>query len=122
MCMNLPATANETDSGQMTLMEALELGVRYQRANQLNVAEAIYGRVLEVWPQCPDAVQFLGVLAHQRGTSEAAVRLMHEAIELAPENARYWNNLGNIYFESRHWPEAMAAYERSIELGGGASA
>jgi predicted TPR repeat methyltransferase len=118
--MSLPATENA--SGVMSLVEAVELGVRYQRANQLDIAEAIYARVLEVCPDWPDAVQFLGVLKHQRGASEEAVQLIRRAIDLEPERATFWNNLGNILFEAGRWTEALQVYERSIELDGDANA
>jgi predicted TPR repeat methyltransferase len=127
--MSLPATtAHDAGSdqaevvpierapGEMTLVEAMELGVRYQRAGQLDVAEAIYLRVLEACPDLPDGIQFLGVLKHQRGASDEAVQLIRKAIALAPERATYLNNLGNVLFETRRWDEAAQAYEQSIAL------
>lgn len=133
--MNVPATAAhdanprpsavppaERAPGEMTLVEAMELGVRYQRADQLDVAEAIYKRVLEVCPDLPDALQFLGVLRHQHGASDEAVELIRKSIALAPERANYLNNLGNVLFETQRWQEAADAYERAIALAGGANA
>ena len=78
---------------QLTLQEALELGVRYHQAGQLDIAEAVYRRVLEVWPEQPQVLHFLGVLTHQRGKSPEALILIRRAIELQPQCAGFHNNL-----------------------------
>ena len=101
---------------ELTLREALELAVRYQRAEQLDVAESVYRRVLEVAPEQPDALHFLGVLLHQRGKHGEALELLRRAIELEPEFAGFHQNLGNVCFETERYGEAAQAYERCLQL------
>jgi predicted TPR repeat methyltransferase len=101
---------------QLTLQEALELGVRYHQAGQLDTAEAVYRRVLEVWPEQPQVLHFLGVLTHQRGKSPEALILIRRAIELQPRCASFHNNLGNVLFEMESFAEAARAYEQSAAL------
>ena len=101
---------------ELTLHEALELAVRYQRADQLDVAESIYKRVLEVVPEHPDALHFLGVLLHQRGKHSEALELLGRAIALVPEHAGFHQNLGNVLFETERLDEAAQAYERCLQL------
>jgi predicted TPR repeat methyltransferase len=101
---------------ELTIPEALELAVRYQQAAQLDIAESVYRRVLEVVPDHPEAVHFLGVLLHQRDRSVEALELLRRAIELQPQRAGFHNNLGNVLFEMERFAEAARAYERSAEL------
>jgi predicted TPR repeat methyltransferase len=101
---------------ELTLGEALELAVRYQRADQLDVAESIYRRVLEMVPEQADALHFLGVLQHQRGKHSEALTLLERAIQLQPERAGFHQNLGNVLFEMERLTEAACSYERCLEL------
>jgi predicted TPR repeat methyltransferase len=101
---------------ELTLGEALELAVRYQRADQLDVSESVYRRVLEVVPEQPDALHFLGVLLHQRGKHGEALELLERAIALQPERAGFHQNIGNVLFEMERLTEAARSYERCLEL------
>src|SRR5579871_880327 len=100
------------EPGDMTLHEALELAVRYQQAEQLDVAETIYRRVLEAAPEQPDALHFLGVLLHRRGQSAQGLELLRRALELQPDHAVFHNNLGNVLFELEQFDAGAEAYER----------
>ena len=101
---------------ELTLGEALELAVRYHRADQFDVAESVYRRVLEVVPEQPDALHFLGVLLHQRGKHSEALELLKRAIELQPGRAGFHQNMGNVLFEMEQLNEAVRSYERCLEL------
>ncbi|HEY6822825.1 MAG TPA: tetratricopeptide repeat protein, partial [Steroidobacteraceae bacterium] len=101
---------------ELTLGEALELAVRYHRADQLDVAESVYRRVLEMVPEDPEALHFLGVLLHQRGKHDEALELLERAIVLQPERAGFHQNMGNVLFEMERLTEAARSYERCLEL------
>jgi predicted TPR repeat methyltransferase len=109
-----PARPREPD--ELTVTEALELAVRYHRADQLDVAESVYRRVLEVVPEQPDAQHFLGVLLHRRGKDAEALDFLQRAIGLQPDHAGFHNNLGNVLFEMERFADAARAYERCAEL------
>jgi len=105
-----------SEGGSVSLEEALRLAVNEQQRGNLDAAETVYRRVLEVAPDHPDALHFLGVLHHQRGRPEAAVRLISRAVELAPETAGMHLNLGNVHRESGEYAAAERCYRRVIEL------
>ena len=44
----------------------------------------------------PKGHSYIGILAHQRGDSEAGVRLTNRSIELQPDNVDWMNDLGNV--------------------------
>jgi predicted TPR repeat methyltransferase len=103
-------------SEELTVPEVLELAVQCHRNGYLDAAEKIYRTLLEAVPQQPDALHFLGVLAHQRGDSAKGIELIQRAIELEPDAAGPYNNLGNVLYEVERFDEAAVAYEKAIEL------
>ncbi len=109
--------ATEADEAKaVTPLQAVELAIQAQRGGQLDVAEEIYRRVLAVWPECPDALHFSGLLAFQRGKFEEGMELIARSLEFAPEHPDFWNNYGNMLKARDKVPEAAAAYHRAIAL------
>lgn len=101
---------------ELTLPQALELGLRLLRDDQLDAAAHVYGGVLAHFPDQPDALHYSGLLQHRRGERDAAVASMRRSIALAPGHAWMWNNLGNVLLEQRRLDEARDAYEYCIAL------
>jgi predicted TPR repeat methyltransferase len=113
------AAAPHGELVELTLPQALELAVQYHRADQLDVAESLYRRVLDVSADQADALHFLGILLHQRGRNAEALELLTRSIELQPAHAGFQNNLGNVFFEMERYADAACAYERCVELAPG---
>jgi predicted TPR repeat methyltransferase len=109
--------ANDTEGAELSVSEALGLAVQcHQEGNLDAAAERIYGAVLELLPDQPDALHFLGVLLHQRGNSSRGAELIRRAISHAPASPGLYNNLGNVLYEDEQFEEAALAYERATEL------
>ena len=102
----------------MSLGDALILATRLHRVGQLDAAHQLYGAVLEAVPELQGALQFLGILEHQRHNSELGLSYMQRALEQSPEAPGLHQNLGNVLFELRRFDDAEAAYERCAQLGG----
>jgi tetratricopeptide (TPR) repeat protein len=51
-----------------------------------------------------------------------AVELAQKAVELAPKQRSYWNTLGAAQYRAEDWTAAVAALEKSMELGAGGDA
>jgi predicted TPR repeat methyltransferase len=101
---------------ELTLDEAVEIGVRLQRNEQLAEAEEVFRRVLQVAPQHADALHFAGVLAHQQGRSEEAVELIETSLALAPDRPDCYNNLGIVFQSTGNLEAAIQAYRRAIAI------
>lgn len=71
---------------------ALEL---YQMGNLVS-AEAVLQEVLQVKPYHPDALHWLGVIAHDAGMLDVAVELISHAIAVEADAKKY-HNLGVVY-------------------------
>ena len=93
---------------------ALGEAIAAHRADQLDVAEALYRKVLQRQAGQPDALHFLGVLCHQRNRSEEGIRLIRMALRAVPRHADAHNNLGNIHKECDQLAEAEACYRSAL--------
>jgi len=58
----------------------------------------------------------LANLLHQTGRLEEAEASFRRTLELAPDQADAWNNLGNLFGQTLRLTDAEAAYERAIAI------
>ena len=100
----------------LTTDQAFSLAMQHHAAGRLAEAEAIYRQILAVEPRHVDALQFLGILAHQVGRSDVAVEMLLAAIVLAPGVPALHSNLGEAYRKLGRFAEAAAALRRAVIL------
>ena len=110
-----------TGQQTLTIPDALNRAIELHRGGNLPAAEQIYRQILAVQPQHADAIQLLGVIANQVGKPELGVQYIQAAIQLNPNSAMYYNNLGESYRALERTEEALACYRRSLELHPGYS-
>jgi uncharacterized protein (TIGR02466 family) len=91
------------------------LGQLYQRANRFADAEVQYRRAIEHQPIAAFHVQLGMVLLRQERVDEA-VTAFEKAIELNPNLAAAYGNLGNAEQKRGNMEAAAAAYERACAL------
>lgn len=113
-CMSATTAAAVSSSIPEILEEALE----HHRANRLSEAERIYREILGDSPYQQDALHLLGVVAHQTGNNDEALRLVRLALQVDAGQATFHNSLGAIHQAMGDLPEAVASYRRSIMLDG----
>jgi len=101
---------------KISVQELLDLGNKFHKEDQIDKAETVFRRILEVHPDHPAALHFLGVIAQQSGHLESAIRLIEKAVKIAPDYHTAHNNLGNAYRNSGDYKKAENSYNRAIEL------
>ncbi|MBT3551401.1 MAG: tetratricopeptide repeat protein [Rhodospirillaceae bacterium] len=101
---------------KVTIDELIAIGNRYHKEGELRDAETIFRKVLEVIPNHPVALQFLGVIAHQTENFDAAISLINRAIESAPDYHQAYNNLGNAYEAKGEMEKALEVYQKALDL------
>jgi tetratricopeptide (TPR) repeat protein len=99
-----------------TIPETLALALQHHQAGRLREAEAMYRQILVANPMHVDALQLLGLLAHQVGRNDLAVELIGRAIQLDDGVAAFHNNIGLAYHQLGKNGEAEAAFRRAIAL------
>ena len=58
----------------------------------------------------------IGILHHEQGKFDKAIRSYQNALETNPDDSQSWNNLGRVFMDSGRKQEALDAYKRSTKL------
>ncbi len=103
-------------TNSLSVSEALQLGLKYHRANRLTQAGQFYRQVLSLQPQNPEALYGLGTLAQQMEQFQTAEELLSNVVSIQPKLLKAWFSLGNVRQASGNLPEAESAYKKAIEL------
>jgi tetratricopeptide (TPR) repeat protein len=98
------------------IADLLATGRKLQHARRLAEAEVYFRQVLAAQPNHADALNLLGIIAHQTGRHELAVESIRQAIQQNGRNAGYFSNLGNVLYGHGKLDEAVAAYRQAINL------
>jgi len=78
------------------IVHDMEAAVSCHQSGDLINAAGLYQSVLDRFPDHPDALHLLGVIAGEMGKLEKAVKLIDRSLQLDPANAVYFNNYGNV--------------------------
>jgi len=111
-----PATRELDPSASLSIAEAVQLGADLHAGGHHADAFKVYKRVLDLAPEHPDALHFMGILAHEQGQDEAALRLLAHSLELVPDHAGFRNNFGNLLLDMERFEEAELQYRRALAL------
>lgn len=104
------------DYSKLSIPDAIEVGLRFHAAGQLDQAEALYRHILSVAPNDADGLHLTGLVAHLRGDNEKALELIGRAIAADATFAGYHNNLGEALRCLNRFDEAEQAYREAIRL------
>ncbi|GLH73159.1 acetylglucosamine transferase [Geothrix limicola] len=94
----------------------LEAATAAHDKGDLDLAEALYTRILEREPQHAAATHLLGVLKNQRGDHSAAAEWLSRALRLNPRSARVHLNLGIALWQLGRQEEALTHYRYASVL------
>ncbi len=103
-------------SSSPSIPEYLQLAIEYHKTGHLPQAEAIYQRILQVAPDHPGALHFLGLIAGQVGKYEIAIELISKALVFKPDYAEAHCNLGNAFRNQGRLEEAVSSYQKALAL------
>jgi len=104
------------NSVTLSIEEALQLALQLHRYGSLTEAEMLYCRVLEVASDNLNALHFHGLLCHQQKRFAEAAARIERIVELDPQNADAFNNLGNVREGLGDPAAAEECYRRAIAL------
>lgn len=99
-----------------TVSEALDIGVKYHQAGNLQQAESVYRQILQVAPQNVVALHLLGVIAHQVGQNDQACNYIGQALRLRPDYVEAHSNLGLVLMAQGKVEEAVASLTQAVRL------
>lgn len=93
------------------------LGAAQERSGAFDEAETAFRRLLEMAPDYAPALNYLGYMWADRGENlEEALRMLHRAVALDPDNGAYVDSLGWAYFRLGQYEEARLHMEWAVRL------
>jgi predicted TPR repeat methyltransferase len=112
----IPSNPPQPRKEELSYDEALHLAIQMHQDRRVLAAEKLYRKLVEVRPDDPNPLHFLGVLLHQDGKSEEALAMIDRSLEMDSGVASWHNNRGNVLLGLQRAEDARAAYERCREL------
>jgi predicted O-linked N-acetylglucosamine transferase (SPINDLY family) len=97
---------------QSTLRDAISL----HQSGALNQAEMLYRVILESQPDHPDALHLLGLVNHQRGSSDIAANLILQAIESNGQESLYYKNYALVVSALGKYEVAISSWQKFIAI------
>ncbi len=99
-----------------SLQPLFELAYSHYESGQLGKAENACQKILHLEPKQPLALNLLGVIAHDLGKDEVAVRLIQRALTIQPNFASAHSNLGLAQQGLGQINEAIGSYRTSLRI------
>jgi predicted TPR repeat methyltransferase len=107
---------NMSQSNSSMVAALLNEAVGFHQKGQLQAAQELYRKVLELSPRQFDALHLLGVIARQLGQADLAVSLISDAISINPAQATAHCNLGAAFQDIGRPQDALASYDRAVQM------
>ena len=101
---------------QRSLVEWFELGVRAERDGRIEDAVRAYCSALHHEPNQPELRFSLASALYGMGRFDESRAEFERTVELAPDHAEAWNNLGILLGDLDETKEAVSAYRRALCL------
>lgn len=100
---------------EVLLQKAREI----HQAGYLQEAESLYLSLLKKYPNYPDALNLLGVIAHESGDNNLAITRYKKAISIMPSLSYAYNNMGFALQALGRLEEAITSYEKALAINPG---
>jgi tetratricopeptide (TPR) repeat protein len=92
-------------------------GVCYERTKQWPKAEADFRKAIELDPEQPLVLNYLGYTWVDRGENlDEALAMINKAVKLKPDDGYFIDSLGWAYYRLGRFEEAAKTLERAVEL------
>ena len=95
------------------LNATVNLGLAYLNLGKLKEAEQCFRKNLFL---TASSYFNLGLALHRQEKYEEALQNFLQAVELVPDDAEYWDLVGNAHLELKQLDEAQKALEKAIEI------
>lgn len=97
-------------------MDAAASGRAALAANRLEDATNMFEQAIRINPEDADLHNCLGIALSRQGQHTAAIGSFSRAVQLSPNNSRYWHNLGAAHQTAQHPLKAARYYQVAIRL------
>ncbi|WOC15554.1 tetratricopeptide repeat protein [Pseudochrobactrum sp. MP213Fo] len=92
-------------------------GIAYERLKQWDKAEPNFRKALELFPDQPQVMNYLGYSWVDRGENlEEALQMIRQAVEMRPQDGYIVDSLGWAYYKLGRYNEAVVELEKAVKL------
>jgi tetratricopeptide (TPR) repeat protein len=92
-------------------------GICYERSKQWDKAEADLKKALELYPEQPHVLNYLGYSWVDQGLNlDEGMKMIRRAVEQRPDDGYIVDSLGWAHYRINDFPEAVKHLERAVEL------
>ena len=92
-------------------------GICFERSKQWPKAEADFKKALELFPEQPMVLNYLGYSWVDKGINlDEAFKMLRRAVDLRPTDGYIVDSLGWAHYKLGHYSEAVQELEKAIEL------
>ncbi|HET9033968.1 MAG TPA: tetratricopeptide repeat protein [Dokdonella sp.] len=99
-----------------SLQQLKAQAMQLHRAGQLDAAKTLYFEILQRQPGNADALHLFGLVCHQQGDHETAVRYISQAVEQVPAQPVLRNNLGDAMHKAGDLAGAIEQLRHAVAL------
>lgn len=100
----------------MSTEDLLAAAVAHHQAGRLDQAASLYDAILAERPDHVDALHHSALIALGRRETDEAIRRLRRTVEIAPDRAVAYNDLGAALRIAGRLPEAAAALETAVAI------
>lgn len=108
--------SQNSKSTEVTLEQALEIGMAHAQANNLIAADRTFRDILESVPDHFDSLHHLAVISYMRGNMQAAMDAIEKAIAVNDEDEQCWNNYAIFLSEQGRYDDALKAWDKALAI------
>ena len=96
--------------------QRFERALDFQKSGRFKQASDLFQQVLHLQPNQPDALYYLGVIAHGTGQLEEAVQWITQSLKIKPKNEVALNALAGVLRDQQRFPEALEFFKKAVAL------
>ena len=104
------------DFSKAPIDELLERALQYHNAFKVNQAIGFYEKILQISPENPHAIHYLGVAYHQLDQHDLALKFLEMAVSLKPDSSETFNHYGSALLKVPNFEAAEAAFRQALKL------
>jgi tetratricopeptide (TPR) repeat protein len=104
-----------SETNRLNHLFYFQLGATYERMKQTAEAEKCFLKTLDLAPDFPEALNYLGYMWAERNVNlDEARKLLERAVKVEPKNGAYLDSLGWVYYKLGRLQDALRLIQQAI--------
>lgn len=100
----------------MDIQSLYKTALQHHQNDAFALAEAAYNQIVSIEPKHADAIHCLGVIYHQTGRNEEAIKYIQQALLIDPNNSKFLSNFGAALVAAGQLQDAVKNYQKALAL------